>query len=74
LLAYDELRMKLRYAEGSNCEQRIRWSLNDKQIPYYVIMYDYLSHEQLKQLSPLGKGPAGMVDRISFAESIAILE
>jgi glutathione S-transferase len=66
--------MKLLYAEGSNCAQRVRWAINYKQVPYDVIMYDDLSQEQLKQLSPLGKVPAVMVDRISFAESIAILE
>lgn len=52
----------------------MRWALGYKQIEYAILNYEDLSHDQIRQLSPLGKVPALIIDGKPFAESVAILE
>lgn len=66
--------MKLLYADGSNCAQRVAWALNYKGISFEVILYDSLSKVQLKLVSPLNKVPVLITAHGTFAESLAILE
>lgn len=68
------MNLELLYANGSNCAQRVRWALNYKQLPYTVMNYEDVTGEEIKQISPLGKIPALIVDGRSFAESVAMLE
>lgn len=68
------IQLELIYADGSNCAQRIRWALNYKDMEYQLLNYEDLDHQQLLQLSPLGKVPAMIADGQSFAESVAMLE
>lgn len=68
------MKIELLYSSGSNCSQRVRWALNYKNMEYTVLNNKDLSSDQFRNLSPLSKVPALVVDGKPLAESVAILE
>jgi maleylacetoacetate isomerase len=69
------MHLKLYYATGANCCDRVRWALDFKRLSYELVDLDGpFDQEHFTRISPFGRVPILEVDGVSLTESQAMLE
>lgn len=68
------MRLKLYFAPGANCSDRVRWVLAYKGISYEAIDVDAISDTTFLSVSPFGRVPVLLANKAPLTESMAIVE
>lgn len=68
------MRLKLYFASGANCSDRVRWVLGYKGISYEAIDVDAIDDATFLSIDPFGRVPLLLVDDAPLTESMAIVE
>jgi maleylacetoacetate isomerase len=69
------MHLRLYYAPGANCSDRVRWALAYKGIPFEGVDIDTLPEdEEFRSVSPFGRVPVLIADQVPLTESMAIVE
>jgi maleylacetoacetate isomerase len=70
-----KMRLKLYFAHGANCSDRVRWALAYKSVPFEGIDIDTIPGDAtFRSISPFGRVPVLVTDRDVLTESMAIVE
>ena len=69
------MHLKLYFARGANCSDRVRWALMYKGVSFESIDVDAIADEAtFRSVNPFGRVPVLIVDQVPLTESMAIVE